>query len=501
MALTLRAAVEEAATADDEVPAVSGALARGALLGARGNSGVILSQYLRGLAETLAHVRSVDGRALGEALAHAAEVAHAAVSNPKEGTILTVAREAGRAAREAAAKGATAVAALKAAVAAAREAVAKTPEQLPVLREAGVVDSGGLGLSVTLEGALKHLHGEPLPAVIEDAGHIDTNWLAGVEQAHGAGDAAFGYCVEYVVRGERVPAAELRARLAAIGGSVLVVGDEQLVRVHVHAADPGAALSCGVALGSLTRVKVDNMAEQALRLAAQSATAHEHEPAPAAAGPFSVVAVAVGEGLAGTLRRLGAERVVEGGQTMNPSTRELLAAIASVAHAHVVLLPNNKNIVWTAEQAAKLAQKRVDVIPTKTIPQGIAALIALNPEAEPADALAAMTEAAGKVRTVEVTRAARRTKIGGKLVQPGQPIALVDDELGTAGTTPEEAAITAIRGMELADAPLITIYHGADTPAETAAAFAQQLRAEFPDAEIELLFGGQPFYDYVISVE
>jgi DAK2 domain fusion protein YloV len=374
--------------------------------------------------------------------------------------------------------------------------VAKTPEQLPMLREAGVVDSGGLGLSVTLEGALKHLHGEPLPVTVEDAGQIDQEWLAGVDQAHGADGERFGYCVEFVVRGPDLAAGELRAGLEQIGSSVLVVGGGDLVRVHVHAADPGAALSRGVALGSLTRVKVDNMSEQARRLAERAATA----PA-VAAGPFSVVAVAAGAGLAGTLRRVGAERVVAGGQTMNPSTRELIAAIEGASLPHVVLLPNNKNIIWTAEQAAKLSKKTVDVIPTRTVPQGIAALIALNPEDEPAAGLQAMRDAVGQVRTVEVTRAARRARIDGRPVDEGQPIALVDDELCTTAATPEDAAIAAIERVDPGEAPLLTMYYGASVTADAAERFGAALRETFPGAEVEVLMGGQPFYEYVISVE
>lgn len=494
MALTLRAAVEEAASAGDGVPEVSDALARGALLGARGNSGVILSQYLRGIAERLSQVHKVDGQALAAALAHGATVAYAAVSNPVEGTILTVAREAGRAAQEAAITGAGPIVALRAAVSAAQEAVAHTPDLLPVLREAGVVDSGGLGLSVTLDGALKHLQGEALPPVAADAGRIDREWLARVEVTHGDGES-FGYCVEFVVRGEAVSVSRLRSELEAIGTSVLVVGEGPLVRVHVHTADPGAALSRGVAFGSLSRIKVDNMEEQARRLAERSV------PQVAAMGPFSVVAVALGEGLADVLRRLGAERVIQGGQTMNPSARELLAAVEAVSQPFVVILPNNKNILWTAEQVATLTTKRVAIIPTKTIPQGIAALVALNPEDEPEQALEAMRAAAGRVRTVEVTRAARSARIGGVQVEEGRPFALVDDVPAAAGDTPEAAALAAIRSLEVGETPMITIYYGSAQTVEAAERFAELLRQTFPDAEIEVLLGGQPFYDYVISIE
>lgn len=495
MSMTLRAAVDEAARAADTVAAVAAALARGALMGARGNSGVILSQYLRGVAERLASAHQLDGAALAEALVNGATVARAAVAKPVEGTILTVARDAGAAAQAVAARGGDVGAVLEAAVDAARDSVARTPELLPVLKEAGVVDSGALGLLRALEGALRHRQGEPLPATIEDAGRITAGWLAQMSEAHGAGADSFGYCIEFVLKGAGVDRAQLHERLTDLGDSVLVVGDDDLLHVHLHSDEPGTALSLGTARGALINVKVDNMQEQAQRLAARP------PDRPAAAGPFAVVAVAAGAGLAGTLRGAGAAAIVSGGQTMNPSTRELLDAIDALALPHVVLLPNNKNIVWTAEQAARLSSKTVDVIPTTTIPQGIAALLALNPDDEPVEALREMRAAAGRVRTVEVTRAARGATINGIAVEEGGPIALLDDELVAAGATAEAVAITALEPVTLSDAPLITVYYGGGTAAESADDFAVQLRERWPSAEVEVLSGGQPFYQYVISVE
>lgn len=492
MALTLRAAVEEAMRSEESVADVVRALARGALMGARGNSGVILSQYLRGIADRLAREQAVSGGALAEALMAGAEVARAAVQNPTEGTILTVAREAGEAA--AGAPSDSAVAVLDAAVRGAKESVARTPDLLPVLREAGVVDSGGLGLSVLLEGALWHLRGEPLPAAVEDSGEIAAGWLAARTDAHDGKASAFGYCVEFVIRVVSTGDDDLRGRLAQLGDSVLVVGDDDLVHVHVHTDDPGAALSLGAGRGRLRGVKVEDMDEQADTLARLSRPA-------APSGPFSIVAVAAGDGLAEALRGAGVEQVIAGGQSMNPSTREILDAVEAASLASVVVLPNNKNIIWTAEQAAKLSGKSVDVVATRSIPQGIAALLALNPDDEPAAALEAMRSAAAGVHTVEVTRAARSARINGVPVREGEPIALIDDELTASAATAEAAAIAALAQLGPGDSPLITVYYGITGDAVTASGFAADLRRRYPEAEVELVNGGQPFYDYIISVE
>jgi DAK2 domain fusion protein YloV len=488
MALTMRATVDAAAGAET-VSEVMRAMARGALMGARGNSGVILSQFIRGLAGILDLCRSVGGVELAGALGSAADAAYAAVGAPVEGTILTVAREAARGACEQAAVTHDIEPVMAAAAGAAHAAVQRTPDLLPVLREAGVVDAGGLGLAVLFDGALRYLRGEPLPEQAEDAGAIATDWLTQAEAAHGHGDG-FGYCTEFVVSGIDIPLDRLRARLQGIGQSVLVVGEPVLARVHVHTDDPGRALSIGAGLGRLANVKVDDMEAQAEALAARTPPT----------GPLSIVAVAAGRGLIETLRAVGAERVVTGGQTMNPSTQEILRAVQACRGEHVIVLPNNKNIVWTAEQAAKLAERPVHVVPTRSMPQGVAAILAVNPDAPIETNLEAMREAAAAVRTIEVTRAARGVTIRGVAVAPDQPIALIDDDLTTATATPEDAALAALEEAG-ADRAIVTIYAGHDTELERAQALAARVRERYPGAEVEVRFGGQPFYDYVISVE
>ena len=488
MALTIRAAVD-AARGAEEIGEVTRAMARGALMGARGNSGVILSQLIRGFAGTLDLCERVGGQELAGALSSGAATARTSVSNPVEGTILTVAAEAARGARETAATSPDILLVLEAAARAAHGAVQRTPELLPVLKEAGVVDSGGLGLAVLLDGALRYLRGEPLPEAAEDAGRIDAAWLGGMDAAH-AHEGGFGYCTEFVLTGLDIPLDTLRTRLQGLGDSVLVVGEPTLARVHVHTADPGLALSAGAEVGRLSQVKVDDMEAQAEQLAARTPPT----------GPLSVIAVAAGRGLIEALRAMGAERVVTGGQTMNPSTEEILRAIEASRGERVIVLPNNKNIIWTAEQAAKLAERPVDVVPTRSVPQGLAALLAVNPDASPEENLAAMREAFGTVRTIEVTRAARGVSIGGVAVEPDQPIALLDDELSDAGDTPEDAALAALTRTG-ADGAVVTVFLGRETPQEHGDALAVRILEQFPSAEVEVRPGGQPFYDYLISVE
>lgn len=494
MSLTLQAAVSEAQAAEPGVDAVAAALAHGALMGARGNSGVILSQYLKGFAARLAGLTHADGAALAAALVAGAEAARAAVARPVEGTMLTVARAAGQAAARAAADGHDTVGVLRAAVAAARAAVQRTPELLPVLREAGVVDSGGLGLCVVLEGALHYLQNEPLPETTPDAGHIATTWLEAHHAARERGEERYGYCVQFLVRAAPAEAEHLRSAMTGLGDSVVVVAEEDTLHVHLHCLDPGAPLSCAVGYGPLTAIKVENMDEQAAQLVTGTVPL-------AASGPFSVVAVASGAGIAAALRGAGAEQIVPGGRTMNPSAREILAAIEAASQPVVVVLPNNKNVVWTAEQAAGLSGKRVEVLPTRSVPQGIAALLALNPDAEPEAALAAMRRAIGQVRTIEVTRAARPTRVDGQPVAAGQPIALLDGELAVAAFSPEEAVLRAVARVGPAAGALFTVFYGEGVPLERANHLAAELRRLYPQTEVEVVAGGQPLYDYIVGLE
>jgi DAK2 domain fusion protein YloV len=485
MSLTMRAALEEVdAQAPKSAAEVAAAVARGALLGARGNSGVILSQALRGFARAVEGASSIGAAELTRGLGEAASAARTAVSRPQEGTILTVLSAAGAGAATCPGT-ASCPEALRAAIAAAEDAERRTPELLPILREAGVTDAGGEGACTILRGLLQGVSGQvpeetvlarPLQALEAFAGHGD--------------EEAYGYCTEFVISAA-TDNAELRSRFEEIGRSVLVVGDEQLTRVHVHTQDPGAALTAAAALGRLSRVKVDDMEAQFSQWS---------ERAPAHVANYSVVAVAPGPGLARVFQGLGAEQVVTGGQTMNPSAGEIVRAAEACASDDVIVLPNNKNVVLAASQAAGLASKRLHVVPTRTVPQGIAALMAASPDDGADDTLQRMSEACDSVRTVEVTLAARSTSVNGVSVAEGEAITLVDDELVAGAASVLDAAIAGLERV-IDDGSFVTAYYGADVSEQEATDEIAALGARFPQAEFDLVSGGQPHYPYILAVE
>lgn len=497
MYLTMRATIEEAhRSLDGGVSGVLGAMSRGALMGARGNGGVILSQILRGWARAAEGNEHMDGSILAAALSEGAAAAYRALSRPVEGTILTVARKAAEAAQiEASRLQPDLLSVLRAATEAARLAVDETPSQLPVLAEAGVVDAGGQGFYILLEGALRYLEGEGEVASVVSYQGVQQEWLTTTSRMHESGEALYGYCTEFLLMGQGLDTAEVRERIAALGDSVLVVGDEQMVRVHVHTEDPGAAISYGTSLGSLSQVKVDNMELQyQQRFRPMQSLALE---APAVA----TVAVAFGGGTAELLRSLGVTAVVQGQEITKPSADEIVAAVEACPSQDVIVLPNHKDVLMAARQAAQLSDKRVHVVETTSLPQGVAALLSLNPDADAETNVRAMTAAKAIVRTVEVTRAVRSTTIGGVRVEAGQAIAIIDGELSLATGSPEEAVVAALGRTATAEAGLITIYYGADTSAADAQALASRLRQLYPSQEVELVNSGQPHYHYIVSVE
>lgn len=505
MAATLRDTLSAINTGVQGAGEFSTALARSALMSARGNSGVILSQILRGFAAATAGMEHVDGRALARALREGSRTAYAALEHPVEGTILTVARAAGEAAESIRTSDPRAV--LEAALSGARSALAKTPELLPELKRAGVVDSGGYGLVVMLEGAVRFLRGEAAPAETHTADAPSAQWLEQAAGEHGAG-SAYGYCTEFVADGAAAGMDAVRARVERLGDSVLVVGDAALIRVHVHTDDPGAAISLGTSLGPLLRVKVENMQAQHERFADAARAARAAEGAgrgrqaeaqePVA---IAVIAVASGDGFAAVMRGEGATAVVPGGQTMNPSVELLLRAIDAAPAADVIVLPNNRNVILSAEQAARLSKKRVRVVKTLSMPQGISAQFAFNADADLDANAAAMQQAAADVRTIEVTRAARATEIDGSQVPEGRPIALIDDRLDLAAPTADDALLAAVDRVAPEPGAAVTLYYGAATSPEAAERAGERLRARCPDSEVQVIFGGQPFYEYIASVE
>ncbi len=501
MYLTMRSTLEEAQRCREEgVGAMLAAMSHGALMGARGNSGVILSQIIRGLARAADAVEAVNAEGLVLGLEEGSAAAYKAVTKPAEGTILTVMREAAQAARNSlAGDGRDIVHLLGATVAAAKESVARTPTLLPVLAEAGVVDAGGQGLYVLMEGMLKHLKGEPLDtAVVEVEERVGQEWLTVTEQLHEVEESLYGYCTEILIAGKELEPDSIRDRMLEMGDAVLVVGDDRMVRVHVHTDDPGAALSHGTAVGSLMQVKVDNIRQQADRFLERHGGREAAEAQPEA---ISSVAVAAGKGLAAVFQSVGCTRVVSGGPTMNPSTRDILEAVQGCPSDDVIVLPNDKNIIMAAEQGVALTGKRMRVVHTRSIPQGIAALLALNQDLDLEANVRAMEEARQGIRTVEVCRAVRSTSLHGVKVEKGQIIAVVDDELKLAADSAEEAVGRALEGLAGDGTSLITLYYGADTVESQAGALAEELRARYPGHEVEVVFGGQPHYNYIVSLE
>jgi DAK2 domain fusion protein YloV len=499
MFLTMRSTLQEADACEDESAGVMlAAMAHGALMGARGNSGVILSQIIRGVASAHDGKAQADSATLTTGLEEGALAAYKAVTSPAEGTILTVVREAAEAARAALDGGADGLPSLmSAAVVEARASVERTPSLLPQLAEAGVVDAGGLGLLVLLEGMLRYLSGEPLDAPLqEDTDAVGKEWLAATEDRHATGDSLYGYCTEVLVSGTGLQADSLREQVLAMGDSVLVVGDNTLVRIHVHTDDPGAVLTCGTAVGNLIQVKVDNIRRQAESFVEM----HEERHAGPAAG-MATVAVVAGEGMAEIFESEGC-MTVSGGPTMNPSTGDIVRAIEACSSDDVIVLPNDKNIIMAAQQAVGATAKRVHVVPSRSMPQGLAALLAVRPEADVETNIQVMSEALQSVRTIEITRAVRTTSIKGVAVKEGQIIAIVDDELKLAAATPSDALLQVLPGVTGADSSLVTLYRGAGTSEDDAGTLAEALREALPAGlEVAVHYGGEPHYDYIVSVE
>jgi len=498
MYLTMRSTMEEGERCEDSAAgAVLAAMSHGALMGARGNSGVILSQIIGGLARGVDGATNVTSEGWAAGLEQASLAAYKAVTKPAEGTILTVIREVSETVTAANGNG-DLDSLLETAVNTAKASVEKTPSLLPVLREAGVVDAGGLGLSVLLEGMLHHIRGEAIETAAETAGHVEEDWLAYTGARHQTEGSLYGYCTELLIGGSGLDLETIRGRVMGLGDSVIVVGDPQLVRVHVHTDDPGAALSLGTGAGQLVQVKVDNIRKQAERFVEM----HEEMLGTRAESPvLSTVAVVAGEGMARVFQSLGCTRTISGGPTMNPSTREIVEAVDACPSADVAVLPNDKNIILAARQARKLTQKRVHVIGTRSMPQGIAALLAISPEEEVRTVVEAMENACGAVTTIEITRAVRRTSIGGVCVNEGDVIAIADDELRLAAPSPEEAVLRALESLPQTDVSLATLYYGSEIAPSTAEALARNIRQRFSSYEVEVVFGGQPNYDYIVSVE
>jgi len=494
MFLTMQAALRETATLSElTISNVSQAIAHGALMGARGNSGVILSQVFRGMAKVLDDQGVLGGTDLAEALIEGAKTAYKGVIQPVEGTILTVAREAATAAKAAAAAQDSVLYVLECAVEEARDSVARTPSLLPVLRDAGVVDAGGQGLLVVLEGILRFLRGDQM-ATVSLPESLATPTVSVSQE--------YGFDTQLILTGQDLPLEQVRTTIMSMGDSVLVVGDDSAIKVHVHTGRPGAVIDYAISVGTVSDIVIENMQEQSEEFAAAHGKESDIGPVPTESmADVAIVAVTSGAGLEQVFRSLGASAVVLGGQTNNPSTEELLNALEGLAPDNVILLPNNGNVILAAQQAQQLATKNVRVIPTKTSPQGISALLAFNYQADLETNVANMQEAAGQIQTAEITMAVRSAQVNGLHVQDGQVIGLLNGELTAAGKDLKEVVGKLLRQMRAADYDIITIYYGESITAEEAQAMAAYIQEACPEPEVELVEGAQPHYQYVISAE
>ena len=497
MLLTMHSAMQEAKqNTDSDASSVAKSMAYGALMGARGNSGVILSQFLRGLAKGLEDKKSFNGKDFAKALAEASQVAYEGIMHPVEGTILTVLKDAANAADIAAKTDSeNLLSVVETATEAARDSVARTPDLLPVLREAGVVDAGGQGLYVLLDGARHFLKGEADKMKGRKPQLVSANLPLASKMAPTAEvEVPYGYCLEFLLEGQKLNVSKIKKKLKKKGQSLIVAGNCSMVRIHIHSFKPGEILDYATHLGTLHQVKVNNMDDQYAEF-----IKIQKERMPRV--DIAIVTIAAGDGFFEVFNSLGATIIVPGGQTMNPSVRELLKAVEAAPSDNIILLPNNKNIIHTASQVESLTSKRVKVIPTRTIPQGIAASLAFSYDMDLEENTRAMEEAMTAVKTIGVTKAVRKTRMNGQEIKKGQPIAILNDEdLIAGGNNMLDVIFQALTKTNIENTEMVTIYYAAETQAIEAEDIAQKIREEY-HLEVEVVQGGQPHYNYIISLE
>lgn len=519
MTMTIMAAAREVAAIEEPtMENLARAISSGSLRGARGNSGVILSQLFRGFTKEIKKADAVDVNTLANAFVRATETAYKAVMKPKEGTILTVAKGMADKAVEIAAQTDDVEEFARQVIEHGDYVLSQTPEMLPVLKQAGVVDSGGQGLMQVMKGALDGLMGKEVDlSVPATSASGDT----GVKSAAGASDIdtadiRFGYCTEFIINVEKHydedTECQFKSYLESIGDSIVVVSDDDVVKVHVHTNDPGLAIQRALTYGSLSRMKIDNMREEhqerliqnAEKVAAEQRAQEsaQEDRAETARKPFGFIAVTAGEGLSNIFEGIGADYLIEGGQTMNPSTEDMLNAISKVNADTVYILPNNKNIILAAEQAKYLVEdKNIMVVPSKTVPQGITALINFIPDLTPEENFETMVQEMEHVKTGQVTYAVRNTMIDDMEIHEGDIMGLGDHGMLAVGNSIEGTAIDTLKAMTDEDSELVTIYYGSDVKQEEADRVLEMAKAACPNVEIELQDGGQPIYYYLISVE
>ena len=509
MTLTIMSAAKEVnSLAAPTMQTLSKAISGGSLRGARGNSGVILSQLLRGFTKVVRDYDELDSIIISTAFQKAVETAYKAVMKPKEGTILTVARGMADKILDLSTEIDDLEELLDKVIKYGDEVLEHTPDLLPVLKQAGVVDSGGQGLMQIMKGAYDALMGKEIDyeAVASQGGPSGSSEVSaqGLEEK----EIKFGYCTEFIVMLEKpydaAKEAEFKAYLESIGDSIVLVSDDEIVKVHVHTNHPGLAFEKGLTFGSLTRMKVDNMREehQERVIANAEKAAKEQAKKDEPKKKYGFISVSAGEGLSEIFKSLGVDYIIEGGQTMNPSTEDMLNAIDKVNAENVFIFPNNSNIILAANQAQSIVEdKNIIVIPTKTIPQGISALIAYSEEASPEENTEAMTEEIANIKSGSVTYAVRDTEIDDKTIKQGDIMGIGDKTILSVGQNIQDVTKDMIEQLAGDDAELISIYYGSDVTEEDANALAKAVEAVYPDVDVEVNYGGQPIYYYILSVE
>ena len=516
MTMTIMAAAREVSAlydvGDIDMVSLCKAISSGSLRGARGNSGVILSQLFRGFTKGVKECQEITVPVLATAFEKAVETAYKAVMKPKEGTILTVAKGGAAKARELADAGVEDLSTfLEQVISYADEVLAQTPEMLPVLKQAGVVDSGGQGLMQVLKGAYDAYLGKEIDLTVDKSSHMASGGrpAPGYEAQAGA-EIKFGYCTEFIIMLNKVfnikTEMDFKAYLESIGDSIVVVADEDVVKVHVHTNDPGLAIQRALKYGALSNMKIDNMRlehqEKLFKMSKQEEKPEEEDNLPGPKKDVGFIAVSVGDGIGEIFKGLGVDYIIEGGQTMNPSTEDMLNAIDKVNADTIFILPNNKNIILAANQAQSLVKdKKIEVIPTKTVPQGITAVINYVPDLSIEENTETMQAEMQKVATGQVTYAVRDTNIDGREIRQGDFMGLGDNGILSVGTAISTVAFDLVGAMMTPEKELISIYYGEEIAEEDAEKLKEQIGEKYPECDIELQCGGQPIYYYIISAE
>lgn len=501
MSMTFKAAVKEIENLNSEsIGETSKKLAKGALMGARGNSGVILSQILRGISKGLEGKNEVNSIELAVAFEEGCKAAYKAVMRPTEGTILSVIRAAAESVKD---KEETDIVELmEVVVRESKVMLDKTPDLLPALKKAKVVDSGGMGLYIILQGMLDALKND-IKAEIKDV-TVKSAGNTGAASTEDV-DIKFGYCTEFIILGDAAKAKEFQDKIESLGDSMIVVGYEDVIKVHIHTNDPGEVLSNAVQYGELSKIKIDNMREEHREVLAlkeaEAAAGEAKEEMPQEAKKYAFISVAMGEGITNVLKDLGVDYVIEGGQTMNPSTQDMLECVSKLNAEHIFILPNNKNIIMAATQAAEISDKDIRVIPSTSIPQGITAITMFNHEADVDANEEALKEALTMVKTGSVTYAVRDTEMDGIEIKEGNMLGLVEGKIKTVGEDYFQVAEKVLESMTDEDSELITIFYGKDVDEDKIEDFVSKLEEKYEDYDVQCYKGDQPLYYFIMSVE